>query len=237
MVTYRPTVLRAQDELPDTRYSGDHSDHVAAAKFAGQAALRYGGALIQVNYRDYNISDSPVNLDPATVGAKGVFVSEYASHDHSGNHSDAWCSRMYYRWSRGTSWAGLNQDGRPQVFVVRSGALYTYWSQGDGSWGGPVRMADPGGRLAPGVRWRAAAAGGRWPVGSAPDRPPGPGLSCPGPPHPGPSSPVPKRPVGQVGGSALTPCRMAAPESVQARPPEQSTSWITSVVRFRTIAV
>ncbi|MEV8325917.1 PIG-L family deacetylase [Kitasatospora sp. NPDC056731] len=151
MVTYQPTVLRAQDELPDSRYSGDHSDHVSAAKFAGQAALLYGGPLIQVNYRDYNISDSPVNLDPATTGAKGVFVSEYASHDHSGNYSDAWFSRMYYRWSRGTSWAGLNQDGRPQVFVVRAGALYTYWRQADGSWGGPVRMADPGGRLAPGI--------------------------------------------------------------------------------------
>ncbi|MFF1791373.1 PIG-L family deacetylase [Kitasatospora sp. NPDC058243] len=151
MVTYQPTVLRAQDELPDSRYSGDHSDHVSAAKFAGQAALLYGGGLIQVNYRDYNISDSPVNLDPATTGAKGVFVSEYASHDHSGNYSDAWFSRMYYRWSRGTSWAGLNQDGRPQVFVVRAGALYTYWRQTDGSWGGPVRMADPGGRLAPGI--------------------------------------------------------------------------------------
>ncbi|MEU4582020.1 PIG-L family deacetylase [Kitasatospora aureofaciens] len=151
MVTYRPTVLRAQDELPDSRYSGDHSDHVAAARFAGQAALLYGGPVIQVNYRDYNTSDSPVNLDPATVGTKGVFVSEYASHDHSGNYSDSWISRMYYRWSRGTSWAGLNQDGRPQVFVVRAGALHTYWRQADGSWGGPVRMADPGGRLAPGI--------------------------------------------------------------------------------------
>ncbi|MEV7596052.1 PIG-L family deacetylase [Kitasatospora sp. NPDC089797] len=151
MVAYRPTVLRAQDELPDSRYAGDHSDHVSAAKFAGQAAALYGGSLIQVNYRDYNISDSPVNLDPATAGAKGVFVSEYASHDHSGNYSADWFSRMYYRWSRGTSWAGLNQDGRPQVFVVRAGALYTYWRNGDGSWGGPVKMADPGGRLAPGI--------------------------------------------------------------------------------------
>lgn len=151
MVTYRPTVLRAQDELPDRRYSGDHSDHVSAAKFAGQAALLYGGPMVQVNYRDYNIGDSPVNLDPATAGAKGVFVSEYAGHDHSGNYSDSWFSRMYYRWSRGTSWAGLNQDGRPQVFVVRAGALHTYWRQADGSWGGPVRMADPGGRLAPGI--------------------------------------------------------------------------------------
>ncbi|MGW3185668.1 PIG-L family deacetylase [Kitasatospora sp. NPDC001119] len=151
MVTYQPTVLRAQDELPDTRYKDDHSDHISAAKFAGMAASQYGGSLIQVNYRDYNISDCPVNLDPATVGTKGVFVSEYASHDHSGNYETAWFSRMYYRWSRGTSWAGLNQDGRPQVFVVRAGSLYTYWRQGDGSWGGPARFADPGGRLAPGI--------------------------------------------------------------------------------------
>ncbi|MFJ8477714.1 PIG-L family deacetylase [Kitasatospora sp. NPDC094011] len=151
MVTYQPTVLRAQDELPDSRYAGDHADHIAAATFAGRAALQYGGNLIQVNYRDYNVSDSPKNLDPATVAAKGVFVAEYASHDHSGSYSTDWFSRMYYRWSRGTCWAGLNQDGRPQVFVVRAGALYTYWRNSDGSWGGPVRMADPGGRLAPGI--------------------------------------------------------------------------------------
>ncbi|MFJ4188362.1 PIG-L family deacetylase [Kitasatospora sp. NPDC089509] len=152
MVTYQPTVLRAQDELPDRRYSGDHADHIAAAKFAGLAASLYGGPLIQVNYRDYNIGDAPVNLEPAASGPKGVFFSEYASHDHSsGNYSADWFSRMYYRWSRGTSWAGLNQDGRPQVFVVRAGALYTYWRQPDGSWSGSLRLADPGGRLAPGI--------------------------------------------------------------------------------------
>ncbi|MFF3066852.1 PIG-L family deacetylase [Kitasatospora sp. NPDC057936] len=149
MVTYQPTVLRAQDDLPDSRYSADHGDHVAAARFAGLAAAKYGGQLIQVNYRDYNIGDGPVNLDPATVGDKGVFVSEYASHDHSGNYSQSWYARMYYRWSRGTSWAGLNQDGRPQVFVVRSGALYTNWRQADGTWSAPLRMADPGGWLVP----------------------------------------------------------------------------------------
>ncbi|MFJ9690638.1 PIG-L family deacetylase [Kitasatospora sp. NPDC101183] len=151
MGTYRPTVLRAQDELPDTRYKSDHADHISAAKFAGVAARQYGGSLIQVNYRDYNIGDAPENLDPATVGTKGVIVSEYASHDHSGNYETSWFSRMYYRWSRGTSWAALNRDGRPQVFVVRAGALYTYWRQGDGSWAGPATFADPGGRLAPGI--------------------------------------------------------------------------------------
>ncbi|MEU3573963.1 hypothetical protein AB0E96_36955 [Kitasatospora sp. NPDC036755] len=152
METYRPTVLRAQDELPDTRYSGDHGDHVTAAKFAGQAALLYGGDLVQVNYRDYNIGDAPVNLDPTTSGTKGLHFSEYAGHDHStGNFSASWFSRMYYRWSRGTSWAGLNQDGRPQVFVVRAGALHTQWRRTDGSWSGQLRLADPGGRLAPGV--------------------------------------------------------------------------------------
>ncbi|WP_316527902.1 PIG-L family deacetylase [Kitasatospora brasiliensis] len=152
MVTYRPTVLRAQDDLPDSRYWGDHADHIAAARFAGLAALQYGGTLIQVNYRDYNIGDAPVNLDRATAATKGLSYSEYASHDHStGNYSDSWFSRMYYRWPRGTSWATVNQDGRPQVFVVRSGALHTYWREADGSWGGPVRMADPGGWLVPGI--------------------------------------------------------------------------------------
>ncbi|MFE6050019.1 PIG-L family deacetylase [Kitasatospora sp. NPDC056446] len=153
MVTYQPTVLRAQDELPeDSVHWSDHPDHVAAARFAGRAAALYGGDLSQVNYRDYNIGDAPVDLDHTTADAKGVFYSEYASHDHStGNYSPTWFSRMYYRWSRGTSWAGTNQDGRPQVFVVRAGGLHTYWRETDGSWGGPLLMADPGGRLAPGI--------------------------------------------------------------------------------------
>ncbi|MBD0669176.1 PIG-L family deacetylase [Streptomyces sp. CBMA156] len=152
MATYRPTVLRAQDELPDSRYSRDHTDHVAAAKFAGEAGRLYGGSLIQVNYRDYNIGDCPANLDQPTTATKDAVFAAYASHDHSsGNYLPSWFSRMYYRWSRGTSWAGANQDGRPQVFVVRAGALHTSWRQTDGSWGGPLRLADPGGRLAPGI--------------------------------------------------------------------------------------
>ncbi|AUG75443.1 hypothetical protein CFP65_0480 [Kitasatospora sp. MMS16-BH015] len=151
MVAYQPTVLRTQDENPDSRYTGEHPDHLAAAAFAGEAARQYGGKLIQISYRDYNISDCPVNLDPATTADKSLFFSEYASHDHSGNHEDSWFSRMYYRWSRGTSWAGLNADGRPQVFVVRAGGLWTHWRWWDGTWGGPQLLADPGGRLAPGV--------------------------------------------------------------------------------------
>ncbi|WP_441247053.1 PIG-L family deacetylase [Kitasatospora sp. McL0602] len=151
MVAYQPTVLRAQDENPDSRYSGEHPDHLAAAAFVGEAARQYGGSLIQINYRNYNIGDCPVNLDPATAGDKNVFFSEYASHDHSGLFNASWFSRMYYRWSRGTSWVGLNQDGRPQVFVVRAGFLWTQWRWGDGNWSGALRLADPGGRLAPGI--------------------------------------------------------------------------------------
>ncbi|MER5867486.1 PIG-L family deacetylase [Kitasatospora sp. NPDC002040] len=150
MADYQPTVLRTQDRFPDQRYAQDHPDHVAAARFAAEAAAAYGGELIQVDYRDYNIADCPGNLDPAATTAKGGVYAEYATHDHSvGNYDPAWFSRQYYRWSRGTGWAGLNQDGRPQVFLVRKGAPYTYWRGTGGTWFGPQQLASPGGPLAP----------------------------------------------------------------------------------------
>ncbi|WP_407992281.1 PIG-L family deacetylase [Kitasatospora sp. CMC57] len=147
---YRPAVLRVHDEFPDQRYTEDHPDHVAAAQFVADAVLLHPYDVVQVNYRDYNIESCPANLEPTAASGKLGIFAEYQSHDHStGNYHSEWLSRMYYRWSRGTSWAGLNQDGRPQVFVVRNGAPDTYWRTLQGTWAGPLRFSDPGGRLAP----------------------------------------------------------------------------------------
>ncbi|MEU1508171.1 PIG-L family deacetylase [Kitasatospora sp. NPDC005748] len=158
MMAYEPSVLRGQDEYPDPAKRW-HPDHLAAARFAAEAALLYRAAqpstannMVQVNYRDYNIETSPVNLEGSAVSAKRAAFEEYQSHDHStGNYSPDWFSRMYYRWSRGTSWAGVNADGRPQAFVVRNGMLYTCWRTTSGGWADSLQLADPGGRLAPGL--------------------------------------------------------------------------------------
>ncbi|MER6576398.1 PIG-L family deacetylase [Nonomuraea sp. NPDC001023] len=149
MQHYQPTVLRAMDPMPDNRYNPGHGDHVASSAFASAAATSYGVPLVEVNYRDYNISDVPVNLSAATVTRKNTVLQSYFQYDPF--DPDGWESRMYYRWARGTAWAGRNADGRPQVFVVRSGVVSTYWQTAAGQWGGPAVLGGAGGPLRPAV--------------------------------------------------------------------------------------
>ncbi|MEV4133039.1 PIG-L family deacetylase [Dactylosporangium sp. NPDC049742] len=165
MDVYKPTVLRAQDAEPDRRtadgYTADHTDHVAAASFARDAATAYNGPLYEVNYRDYNIAAVPINLDSAAQTRKRAVLTKYAANGYdaevlsglgtSGNANDNWSRRTYYRWSRGTQWAGRNADGRAQAFVVRSGQVVTYAQTAAGGWTGPTALPLSTGRLAPGI--------------------------------------------------------------------------------------
>ncbi len=150
MRQYRPSLLRAQDPLPDSRYSPDHSDHIAAARFAGDAATAAGLPLVQVNYRDYNIGDAPVNLAGPARTHKRDILANYLRYDH-GFNPGGWPDRMYYRWDRGTSWAGRNADGRPQIFVVRNGSVHTYWQTPQGGWAGPQPLGGTGGLVTPAI--------------------------------------------------------------------------------------
>jgi LmbE family N-acetylglucosaminyl deacetylase len=167
MSTYQPTVLRAQDAEPDRRndptkpdfHAIDHDDHIAAANFAREAAAGYPSPLYEVNYRDYNIRNAPVNLDAYDSARKKAILQQYARYDgdvatnlnNSNSQESQWASRMYYRWSRGTQWAARNLDGRAQAFVVRNGRAYTYAQTATGTWNDPQQLADPAGRLAPGI--------------------------------------------------------------------------------------
>ncbi|QFZ18931.1 PIG-L family deacetylase [Saccharothrix syringae] len=147
MRAYRPTLVRAQDPLPDARYDVDHSDHVAAARFTDDAVRSYGGQPAQVNYRDYNNTSVPNNLSSSTVARKSSIFDQYLRYD--GNTGlRRYLVGMNYRWPRGTAWAGRNADGRPQVFVVRGGVPYAYWQTPSGPWAGPGGLADAGGPLA-----------------------------------------------------------------------------------------
>ncbi|SEG73810.1 GlcNAc-PI de-N-acetylase [Nonomuraea solani] len=149
MQHYQPSVLRAMDPMPDNRYNPGHGDHVGAAMFAGEAATSYGVPIIEQNYRDYNISDVPVNLSGPTVTRKTTILQSYFHYDPF--DPDGWESRMYYRWARGTAWAGRNADGTPQIFVVRSGAVSTYRQTPAGLWSGPLVLGGAGGPLKPAI--------------------------------------------------------------------------------------
>ncbi|WP_433174158.1 PIG-L family deacetylase [Actinoallomurus sp. CA-150999] len=176
---YRPTVVRTQDPAPDRRYTADHTDHVAAAGFATEAVHSSKQPLVQVDYRDYNLTDTPVNLGKADRTAKERYFADYRAHDYRINpeakNFASWQERMRYRWPRGASWTTRAGNGRLQAFVVLSGRLYTWWQTPTG-WAGPASLGgsdlDPSLTTADGqvfarkggalVAVRPRYAGGRW---------------------------------------------------------------------------
>jgi LmbE family N-acetylglucosaminyl deacetylase len=155
MSTYRPTVLRTQDAEPDRRpgYTADHTDHIAAAKFAREAAAGYPRPLVEVTYRDYNIADSPVNLSAAQIARKTQVIGQYYRYDTAARDShsgDNWLTRMYHRWPQGGGWVARDAGEAVQAFVVVNGRPYQYSQRIATFWLG-TPLADPGGRLAPGL--------------------------------------------------------------------------------------
>ncbi|MFC6087924.1 PIG-L family deacetylase [Saccharothrix lopnurensis] len=159
----RPTVVRTQDPDPDPRHEDpawlhDHSDHVSGARFATEAAFGYDGpdgrpVARVVPYRCYNIQHSQVNLDAGRRADKAATFSAYEGWDTDSALEGiyaAWTQRMVYRHTTGTTWAGLNEDGRPQVFAAQGNRLVTWWRKASGQWSGPLAYKVPG-PLAPGV--------------------------------------------------------------------------------------
>lgn len=152
MHRYSPTLVRAQDTVPDGRYTADHTDHVATAKFADEAARAYGSRVVQVNYRDYNIADSPVDLDESAFAAKHRTFELYRVRDYKIKAGSLgylnWQRHMRYRWPRGHTWLTRAAGGRLQAYAVLSGHLYVWWQKPSG-WAGPVRLGNSS--LAPAV--------------------------------------------------------------------------------------
>ena len=103
-------------------YGLEHSDHLHSAKFALDAHLRYGASHRLTMYRDYNISDEPVNLGPGENSEKWSIFTSYAAYDMcgpgrscGGNCTPA-CLGAYPGWTwrqypirqlvQGTGWLG-----------------------------------------------------------------------------------------------------------------------------------
>ncbi|MFF5204464.1 PIG-L family deacetylase [Streptosporangium sp. NPDC000396] len=97
MRTFHPTVLRTLD--PDPPPVGrDHVDHIAAARFAAEAAPH---GIDVIAYRGYTIESLPPNLDPVEREVKRKAFAIYRQHDYrigSGRRYDIWVKRMYLRW-------------------------------------------------------------------------------------------------------------------------------------------
>lgn len=154
---FRPTVVRAQDPQPDSRYQSqwggfhDHPDHVVAARFTQEALQRYTtehpetrAALVQ--YRDYNIADAPINLAEADQARKKDYFAAYLPHDSEANLGGSykdWTERSYYRWTRGGRWADRDAQGEIHAFAVDGPQLTHWWRTPDGSWQGPETSPAP----------------------------------------------------------------------------------------------
>ncbi|MCW2917563.1 MAG: hypothetical protein JWN52_5631 [Actinomycetia bacterium] len=155
---FRPQVVRSQDSYPDARYQHDHSDHIAAARFADEAVRDYAvrrPGILQVGYQDYSIMNYPENLTAQQHMDKSRFFQIYAQHDyrlptHPTRYS-LWPKRMRYRWPRGSAWLGKGPDGRTQAFVVSGGRLMVWWQDAK-AWHGPTVLGDGGSPLAQAVR-------------------------------------------------------------------------------------
>ncbi|KAA2257083.1 hypothetical protein F0L68_25395 [Solihabitans fulvus] len=165
---FDPTVVRAQDPRPDQRSTTnwrpfhDHPDHVMAARFTGEALADYRASgrnpgLVELNYRDYNIAEAPQNVAGTALADKARYFAGYTANDPLVSKQDlagiyaAWQSRMYLRWARGTSWAGVDANDRPVAFVARGAGVVGWAQRADGSWGRQAGPRDGGGPLAPAI--------------------------------------------------------------------------------------
>ncbi|MFC6091945.1 PIG-L family deacetylase [Saccharothrix lopnurensis] len=159
----RPTVVRTLDADPDPRYENpewmhDHCDHVICARFTTEAVRGYDGpdgrpVTRLAPYRAYNTQYLQVNLDDTRRKAKKEVFESYDRWDVGTSTGDpylAWTKRMVHRHATGTTWAGVNLDGRPQVFSVQGNRLVTWWRKSSGRWSDPLVHEVPG-PLAPGV--------------------------------------------------------------------------------------
>jgi LmbE family N-acetylglucosaminyl deacetylase len=148
--SYQPTVLRYQDPLPDGRYTPDHVDHYAGARFVTDATAQYTGPVVRVPFRDYNIANAPRNLNTQETADKTNFFNVFFRYDPFATPSN-WLERQYHRWPGSSQWAGKRADGRPQAFVLRNGVLNTVWQNADGTWAGPTAIPNTGGPLVGGL--------------------------------------------------------------------------------------
>ena len=173
----QPTIIRTQDPEPDQRFQRptdinscfaetfhDHYDHVAAARFADEAAKIYGGPngngrVLVEHYRDYNVSDgATANLSSSSTVMKAqTFDPTYAQHDSKMTTHDRtqtyppYYARMYYRWPRGSTFVGTNKSGNLDVFAVEDGQVYM-WTQVSGdNYRGPINLGNPGMSLTAGI--------------------------------------------------------------------------------------
>jgi LmbE family N-acetylglucosaminyl deacetylase len=145
---YNPTVIRTQDPAADNRYTADNPDHLVVAQLVGRLvrAIPASERLLQlVNYRDYNISDSQVNLDLSQRTDKTTLFAQYSAYDQNITGNGAYppfTQRTYHRYWTGTNYAALNADGRFQVVAVLNGQVFTWAQQREtNKWVGPDPLA------------------------------------------------------------------------------------------------
>jgi hypothetical protein len=153
---FQPTTIRIQDPVPDPRYVDlpEHADHVAAARFAQQAARAYegpeaGGLSLLVRYRCYNTRQSPANVPAALLDPKTAGFRAYAELDPlTGGTFDVNLARNYHRFPVNANWVIQDGTGTLHAVVVGTDDVI-HWRRDTSGWTGPVSLKS--GSFAPGV--------------------------------------------------------------------------------------
>lgn len=147
--TFRPTVVRLQDDQPDQRYQRDwagvhnHPDHVHGADLAQEALGAYrpdGLPPTVVAYRDYNVADVPGGMSAQDQRTTREAFAAYSAHDaltSTGGVYGRWSDRSAYRWPRRDAWAVRDARGGVQAFSVQAHALAHWTRTAEGRWRGP----------------------------------------------------------------------------------------------------
>ncbi|MBE9375340.1 PIG-L family deacetylase [Saccharopolyspora sp. HNM0983] len=147
--TFRPTVVRLQDDQPDQRYQRDwvgvhnHPDHVEGAELTKEAlgAHRADGLPPTVlTYRDYNVADVPGGLSDQDKRTTRDAFAAYSAHDvltSTGDVYGTWSDRSAYRWPRRGAWAVQDARGGVQAFSVQARSLAHWTRTAEGAWRGP----------------------------------------------------------------------------------------------------
>ena len=95
MANFQPDVIRAQNYL-DPFGAGDHSDHIASARFARLAHNTYATAHTFYGYVDNPITDRPANLTSAQKAGKQATFLAYARNDVGVCQTAAQCVQSGY---------------------------------------------------------------------------------------------------------------------------------------------
>ena len=147
---YHPNVLRYQDTLPDDRYTSDHPDHFAAARFTRDAAPNTP-ARSPSRTTATTTSATRRRISPPRPSRTKRISSMYTTRTTTSRSPRTGWSACTTAGHAAPNGSGATPSGQPQAFVVHNGVVQTWWQSTSGTWTGPTILGNAGGPVATAV--------------------------------------------------------------------------------------